>query len=57
MKKSKEILSASINTEVKSRFDIFCADRQINKSRLVEWLIEQHIEQFKILVDQEGLKK
>lgn len=41
--KTKQILSASIATTVKERFDNFCNDRKINKSRLVEWLLEQHI--------------
>lgn len=57
MKGTRQTLSASIGTEVKNKFDTFCAEKQINKSRLVEWLIEQHIEQFKILVSQEGQKK
>ncbi len=57
MKTTRQTLSASLDTAVKNRFDKFCQERQINKSRLVEWLIEQHIEQFKVLTDVEGLKK
>lgn len=56
-KTTRQTLSASMSTEVKNKFDIFCADRKINKSRLVEWLIEQHIECFNIVTDQEGHKK
>ena len=57
METTRQTLSASVSTNVKTKFDTFCADRQINKSRLVEWLIEQHIEQFKILIDGKGDKK
>lgn len=56
MKKTRQILSASLDTKVKNRFDQFCLDRQINKSRLVEWLIEQHIESFLIPEIKEGKK-
>ena len=56
-KRKCKLLTVSLTPEVKSKFDDYC-DREIkNKSRLVEWLIEQYIGQFSESKTQAGLRK
>ncbi len=39
-------LISTLTPGTKEKFETFCKERQINKSKLVEWLLLQHIDQF-----------
>lgn len=53
--RNTKLLTISMSEEAKKEFDSFCDNNTINKSKLVAWLIQQHLGQAK--PDQEGLKK
>ena len=54
-KRKCKLLTVSLTPEVKKQFDDYCDKEIKNKSRLVEWMIEQYIAQYNS--DQEGLRK
>ena len=56
-KRKCKLLTISLTPEVKKQFDDYCEREIKNKSRLVEWLIEQYIGQFSESKTQEGLRK
>ena len=44
MKVGKRIgFPVTLAEETKTAFDKFCVDRQINRSRLVEWILVQYL--------------
>ncbi len=54
-KRKCKLLTVSMTPEVKKKFDEYCEENIKNKSRLVEWLIEQYIEKYN--TENEGGKK
>ena len=44
MKKEKRIpMHITLSEELNKEFEVFCQEKDINKSRLIEWLLLQHI--------------
>lgn len=48
-KRKCKLLTVSLSPNTKEQFDLYCENEIKNKSRLVEWLIEKHISEFKII--------
>ena len=45
MKKEKrKPIHLTLSIEFNTEFEKFCKDKEINKSRLIEWLLVQHIQ-------------
>jgi hypothetical protein len=45
MKKEKRIpMHITLSMEFSEIFDRFCSEKEINKSRLIEWVLIQYIE-------------
>jgi len=45
MRKEKRVpMHITLSTEFSEIFDKFCLEKEINKSRLIEWVLIQYIE-------------
>ncbi len=54
-KRKCKLLTVSMSPELKQKFDDYCEENIKNKSRLVEWLIEQYMQTY-VSQDVEGQK-
>jgi len=44
MKKERRLrFPVTLTEETKTAFDTFCVDRQINRSRLIEWILVEYL--------------
>ena len=42
-----KVLTITLSEETKSEFDSFCDENMTNKSKLISWLIQQHLNEIK----------
>ncbi len=45
--RNTKLLTISMSEEVKIEFDSFCEEHLTNKSKLISWLIQQHLKDIK----------
>lgn len=53
--RNTRLLTISMSEDAKKEFDSFCNENTVNKSKLVAWLIQQHLGNIKS--DQEARQK
>lgn len=46
--RNTRLLTISMSEDAKKEFDSFCNDNTVNKSKLVAWLIQQHLGKIKV---------
>ena len=45
--RNTKLLTISMSEEVRKEFDEFCNEHMTNKSKLISWLIQQHLNEVK----------
>ena len=45
--RNTKLLTISMSEEAKKEFDSFCGENMTNKSKLISWLIQQHLNEIK----------
>jgi metal-responsive CopG/Arc/MetJ family transcriptional regulator len=45
--RNTRLLTISMSEDAKKEFDSFCDENTVNKSKLIAWLIQQHLNELK----------